>query len=94
MLTNDEETSCIIITDEYIDSLLSIFDRENLNDQIFEKVSNIVILLLFNKENLGIIIVKLKNKISEISLSIGTSVLVLLRASKDDPYSKEVMSII
>ena len=86
MQSNDEETSCILITEEYIDSLLSIFDRENSDDSIYDKASNILILLLFNKENLGIIIVKLKNKISEISLGLGNAVIVIQRSIKDDPY--------
>jgi hypothetical protein len=86
MQKEDEETSCILITEEYIEPLLSIFDRENIEDQIYDKASSILILLLFNKDNLGIIIKKLKNKISEISLGLGNSVLVLQRSIKDSPY--------
>ena len=32
MQKEDEETSCILITEEYIEPLLSIFDRENIED--------------------------------------------------------------
>lgn len=66
-----------MVTEEYIEPLLTIFDWENIDDSIYEKASNILILLLFNKENLSIIIEKLKNKISEISFGLGNSILVL-----------------